>query len=55
MFEPFWAITKHADITAISKQPELFISRPRLFVNLRVEEMQARSLRTGQPLSLIHI
>jgi cholest-4-en-3-one 26-monooxygenase len=27
---PFWAITKHADITEISKQPERFLSAPRL-------------------------
>ncbi len=26
--DPFWAITKHADITAIGKQPEKFISGP---------------------------
>lgn len=30
---PFWAITKHADITAISKQPDLFLNGPRLFVH----------------------
>ena len=29
---PFWAITKHADILAISKQPELFHNGPRLAV-----------------------
>jgi cytochrome P450 len=29
-FDPFYAITKHADIVAISKQPELFRSAPRL-------------------------
>jgi len=26
--DPFWAITKHADITAIGKQPEKFLSGP---------------------------
>ena len=26
--EPFWAITKHADITSISKQPGKFLSEP---------------------------
>jgi cytochrome P450 len=26
--EPFWAITRHADITAISRQPDLFLSGP---------------------------
>ena len=28
----FWAITKHADITAISKQPDLFVNGPRLVI-----------------------
>ena len=27
-FEPFWAITKHADICEISKQPDKFSSAP---------------------------
>ena len=30
--EPFWAITKHADIIEISKQPELFLNEKRLAV-----------------------
>jgi cytochrome P450 len=30
--EPFWTITKHADIVEISKQPELFLNAPRLAV-----------------------
>ncbi len=30
--EPFWAITKHADIVAIGKQPHLFLNAPRLAV-----------------------
>jgi cholest-4-en-3-one 26-monooxygenase len=30
--EPFWAVTKHADIIEISKQPELFLNEPRLAV-----------------------
>ena len=29
---PFWAITKHADIIAIGKQPTLFLNGPRLAV-----------------------
>jgi cholest-4-en-3-one 26-monooxygenase len=29
---PFWAITKHADIIWISKQPEIFLNAPRLAV-----------------------
>jgi cholest-4-en-3-one 26-monooxygenase len=30
--DPFWAITKHADIVEISKQPTLFLNAPRLAV-----------------------
>jgi cholest-4-en-3-one 26-monooxygenase len=31
-YEPFWAITRHADIIELSKQPELFQNGPRLAV-----------------------
>ena len=27
---PFWAVTKHADVVRISKQPERFLNGPRL-------------------------
>lgn len=30
--DPFWAITKHADIIELSKQPEIFQNEPRLAV-----------------------
>ena len=30
--DPFWVITKHADIVEISKQPELFLNAPRLAI-----------------------
>ena len=30
--EPFWAITKHADIVQIAKQPNLFTNRPRIVI-----------------------
>jgi cytochrome P450 len=30
--DPFWAITKHADIIELSKQPERFLNAPRLAV-----------------------
>lgn len=30
--EPFWAITKHADIIEIGKQPDVFLNAPRLAV-----------------------
>jgi cholest-4-en-3-one 26-monooxygenase len=33
--QPFWAITKHADIVTIGKQPELFLNAPRLAVFTR--------------------
>src|SRR3954466_3899786 len=29
-YRPFWAVTRHADVKAISSNPELFSSRPRL-------------------------
>ena len=30
--DPFWAVTKHADIIEIGKQPELFLNAPRLAI-----------------------
>jgi len=30
--DPFWAITRHADIVHISKQPRLFLNGPRLLI-----------------------
>jgi cholest-4-en-3-one 26-monooxygenase len=30
--QPFWAITKYADVVAISRQPRLFLNGPRLLV-----------------------
>jgi cholest-4-en-3-one 26-monooxygenase len=30
--EPFWVLTKHADIVEVSKQPTLFLNAPRLAV-----------------------
>jgi len=33
--DPFWAITKHADIIAIGKRPDLFLNEPRLAVFTR--------------------
>ncbi|MBW2280408.1 MAG: cytochrome P450 [Deltaproteobacteria bacterium] len=31
-YRPFWAITKHADVAEISKQPDKFLSQPRLTI-----------------------
>jgi cholest-4-en-3-one 26-monooxygenase len=51
--EPFWAITKHADIIAIGKQPQLFLNAPRLAVFTRdlppPEEGQSRHLLNMDP------
>ncbi|MBF6560077.1 MAG: cytochrome P450 [Candidatus Binataceae bacterium] len=35
--DPFWAITRHADIVNVSRQPELFHSIQRLFVTINEE------------------
>jgi len=35
---PFWAITRHADITEISKRPDVFLNGPRLTISHRPEE-----------------
>src|SRR5260370_42065625 len=37
--DPFWAITKHADIIAVSRQPGLFRSTQRLFVTINEPDM----------------
>jgi hypothetical protein len=35
---PFWAVTKHADITEVSKQPDTFLNGPRLTISHVPEE-----------------
>jgi cytochrome P450 len=51
--DPFWAITKHADIIELGKQPELFLNAPRLAVfttDLPIdEEPPARHLLNMDP------
>ncbi len=51
--DPFWAITKHADIIAIGKQPQLFLNGPRLAVFTRElvppEEGQVQHLLNMDP------
>ena len=51
--DPFWAITKHADIIKIGKQPELFLNAPRLAVFTRdlppPEEGTSRHLLNMDP------
>jgi|TARA_B100002003_G_C14097405_1_gene527813 cytochrome P450 len=43
-FEPFWAITKHADICEISTQPERFVSEPGITV---LTDSQRQALDTS--------
>jgi len=38
--DPFWAITKHADLVQISKQPRLFLNGPRLLVFVNESGME---------------
>jgi cholest-4-en-3-one 26-monooxygenase len=49
--EPFWAVTKHADIVDIGKRPQDWIIEPRIAVFAREapEEPQARHLLTMDP------
>jgi len=44
--DPFWAITKHADIIELSKQPERFLNEPRIavFTN-EIPEPEERAVR----------
>ena len=45
-YRPFWAITKHADIMAIERDNELFISEPRpLLATAAADEWQRNSSR----------
>jgi cytochrome P450 len=45
-FEPFWAITRHADICEISKHPENFLSRKGIVV-LNDEQIKVRETDGG--------
>lgn len=60
-FEPkgykgFWAVTKHADISEISKQPDNFLSAPRLtIVREELERMRDASGRAPQMRTLVNM
>ncbi|MDT5266633.1 MAG: hypothetical protein QOI90_3259 [Mycobacterium sp.] len=56
-YRPFWAITKHADIMAIERDNELFISEPRpLLATAAVDDMSKEQLEAGMGLrTLIHM
>jgi cytochrome P450 len=51
--DPFWAVTKHADIIELSKQPDRFLNEPRLAVFTNeftpVEERSVRHLLNMDP------
>ncbi len=42
-YRPFWAVTKHADIIEIERQPELFASEPRPIVGPEITNPQVRA------------
>jgi cytochrome P450 len=48
---PFWAITKHADITTIGKRPDLFLNGPRLVMS----HLPERPPMEGFPPTLIQM
>ncbi|HEX3784867.1 MAG TPA: cytochrome P450 [Pseudonocardiaceae bacterium] len=53
-FNPFWAVTKHADVLEIERQHELFINEPRPI--LATAEMDRKVAEEGQVLrTLVHI
>ena len=56
-YRPFWAITKHADIMAIERDNELFISEPRpLLATAEADDMAKAHLEAGMGLrTLIHM
>ncbi|MGH3644401.1 MAG: cytochrome P450 [Mycobacterium sp.] len=56
-YRPFWAITKHADIMAIERDNELFISEPRpLLATAAADDMAKEQLEAGLGLrTLIHM
>src|SRR6195952_3387005 len=56
-YRPFWAITKHADIMAIERDNELFLSEPRpLLTTAAGDDMAREQLEAGMGLrTLIHM
>jgi cytochrome P450 len=56
-YRPFWAITKHADIMAVERDNELFISEPRpLLATAAADDMAKEQIEAGMGLrTLIHM
>jgi cytochrome P450 len=45
-YPPFWAVTRHADICAISKRPDRFLSAPGIIV-VTADQARQRASREG--------
>ena len=56
-YRPFWAITKHADIMAIERDNNLFVSEPRpLLATAPADDLAKQQLEAGMGLrTLIHM
>jgi hypothetical protein len=52
-YKPFWAVTKHADITLISKQPEKFRSAGRFILFPELANPGGQSLEEAPPLRML--
>jgi cytochrome P450 len=53
-YEPFWAVTKHADIVEVSKQPDKFKSAGRFILFPELQEgMDAAMLADDPPLRML--
>jgi cytochrome P450 len=52
-YQPFWAITKHADIIAVSKQPELFRSAGRFILFPEAAAPAGQGLAEAPPLRML--
>jgi len=51
-YAPFWAVTRHADICAISKRPDLFLNAPGIVVTTHA---QARMRESDEGLGLMRV
>ncbi len=51
--EPFWAVTKHADIITLSKQPKRLLNEPRLAVFPEEDDTGPRPEEEGQHLLIM--
>jgi len=52
-YQPFWAITKHADIITVSKQPELFRSAGRFILFPEMTTGEGQDLAAAPPLRML--